>query len=147
MNRFNELNDKYKSENNTLTDEYKRVTEQFKDLQTKFLHFQKLDAQRYRDVWDMNEKTVTELMQKVLKADKIIHEQQLGMEWAPPSDEIFQIRTDTAADLQEDGGPNPKQLARAENKKTRLILQMLCDEAGFLVEGKVKKMLDKLPKE
>jgi len=147
MTRYNELNEKYRSENNQLTEEYKRVTEQFKDLQTKFLHFQRLDAQRYRDVWQMNEKTVTELMQKVLKADKIIHEQQLGMEWAPPSDEIFQIRTDTAADLQEDGGPSPKQLARAENKKTRLILQMLCDEAGFLVEGKVKKMLDKLPKE
>merc|ERR1711865_318727 len=47
MTRYNELNDKYKSENNTLTDEYKRVTEQFKDLQTKFLHFQRLDAQRY----------------------------------------------------------------------------------------------------
>merc|ERR1711959_510980 len=147
MSRYNELNDKYRSENNQLTEEYKRVTEQFKDLQTKFLHFQKLDAQRYREVWQMNERTVTELMQKVLQADKIIHEQQLGLEWCPPSGEIFQIRSDTAADLTEDGGPSPKQLARAENKKTRLILQMLCDEAGFLVEGKVKKMLDKLPKE
>lgn len=147
VTRYNELNEKYRSENNELTDDYKRVTDQFKDLQTKFLHFQRLDAQRYRDVWQMNEKTVTELMQKVLKADKIIHEQQLGMEWAPPSDEIFQVRTDTAADLTEDGGPSPKQLARAENKKTRLILQMLCDEAGFLVEAKVRKMLDKLPKE
>jgi len=147
MARYNELNEKYRSENNQLTEEYKRVTEQFKDLQTKFLHFQRLDAHRYREVWSMNEITVTELMQKVLQADKIIHEQQLGLEWAPPSDEIFQIRTDTGADLTEDGGPSPKQLARAENKKTRLILQMLCDEAGFLVEGKVKKMLDKLPKE
>merc|ERR1712159_88499 len=147
MTRYNELNDKYKAENEKYTIEYKQVTDQFKDLQTKFLHFQRLDAQRYREVWQMNEKTVTELMQKVLKADKIIHEQQLGMEWAPPSDEIFQIRTDTAADLAEDGGPSPKQLARAENKKTRLILQMLCDEAGFLVEAKVRKMLDKLPKE
>merc|ERR1711998_375979 len=147
MTRYSELNEKYRSENNQLTGEYKRVTEQFKDLQTKFLHFQKLDAQRYREAWQMNERTVTELMQKVLQADKIIHEQQLGLEWSPPSDEIFQIRTDTAADLAEDGGPSAKQLARAENKKTRLILQTLCDEAGFLVEGKVKKMLDKLPKE
>jgi len=150
MTRYNELNDKYKSENNQLTEEYKRVTEQFKDLQTKFLHFQKLDAQRYRDVWEMNEKNVTALMQKVLKADKIIHEQQLGLEWAPPSDEVFQLRTSEAV-----GDANPadgagssvsKQLARPENKKTRLILQMLCDEAGFLVEGKVKRMLDKIDK-
>merc|ERR1711998_529569 len=84
MTRYNELNEKYRSENNQLTEEYKRVTEQFKDLQTKFLHFQRLDAQRYREVWSMNELTVTELMQKVLQADKIIHEQQLGLEWAPP---------------------------------------------------------------
>jgi len=75
MTRYSELNEKYRSENNQLTEEYKRVTEQFKDLQTKFLHFQKLDAQRYREVWQMNERTVTELMQKVLQADKIIHEQ------------------------------------------------------------------------
>jgi len=148
MNRFNELNDKYKSENNVLTGEYERVTEQFKDLQTKFLHFQKLDAQRYRDVWDMNEKEVTGLMQKVLKADKIVHEQHLGLEWAPPSAEIFQLRTSDAAADAQDGvtAPTAKELARPENKKTRLILQMLCDEGGFLVEGKVKRMLDKIEK-
>jgi dynein regulatory complex protein 1 len=64
--RYNELNEKYRSENNELTEDYKRVTEQFKDLQTKFLHFQRLDAQRYLEVWSMNERTVTELMQKVL---------------------------------------------------------------------------------
>merc|ERR1711959_336726 len=108
VSRYKELNDKDKSENNQLTEEYKRVTEQFKDLQTKFLHFQKLDAQRYREVWDMNEKTVTELMHKVLQADRIIHEQQLGLEWAPPSDEIFQIKTDTAAELTDDGGSSAK---------------------------------------
>lgn len=150
MTRYNELNDKYKSENNQLTEEYKRVTEQFKDLQTKFLHFQKLDAQRYRDVWDMNEKNVTTLMQKVLKADKIIHEQQLGLEWAPPSDEVFQLRTsESVRDANPADGAGvsaSKQLARPENKKTRLILQMLCDEAGFLVEGKVRRMLEKIEK-
>lgn len=149
MTRYNELNDKYKSENNQLTEEYKRVTEQFKDLQTKFLHFQRLDAQRYRDIWDMNEKQVTSLMQKVLKADKIVHEQHLGLEWAPPSAEIFQLRTAEAvadASAQDGAGTSSKQLARPENKKTRLILQMLCDEGGFLVEGKVKRMLDKIEK-
>merc|ERR1712159_640938 len=102
MTRYNELNDKYKAENEKYTIEYKQVTDQFKDLQTKFLHFQKLDAQRYRDVWEMNEKNVTALMQKVLKADKIIHEQQLGLEWAPPSDEVFQLRTSEAV-----GDANP----------------------------------------
>eukprot|EP00658_Telonema_sp_P-2_P084977 TRINITY_DN9577_c0_g1_i5.p1 TRINITY_DN9577_c0_g1~~TRINITY_DN9577_c0_g1_i5.p1 ORF type:complete len:323 (-),score=85.25 TRINITY_DN9577_c0_g1_i5:380-1348(-) len=118
-------------------------------IRDRFLHFQKLDAQRYRDIWDMHEKSVTTLMQKVLKADKIVHEQQLGLEWAPPSSEIFQLRTSEAVadpNAQDGAGTSSKQLARPENKKTRLILQMLCDEAGFLVEGKVKRMLDKIDK-
>ena len=36
---------------------------------------------------------MTELMRKVLQADKIIHEQQLGLNWFPPSEHIFQVRT------------------------------------------------------
>ena len=38
-----------------LTEEYKRITEQFKDLQAKFQHFEVADTKRYRDVWQMNE--------------------------------------------------------------------------------------------
>ena len=39
--------------------------------------------------WQMNEEAVTDLMRKVLQADKIIHEQQLGLSWLPPSEHIF----------------------------------------------------------
>jgi len=147
--RYDELNDKYKTENHTLTEDYTSVTQHFKALQTKFLHFQRLDAQRYRDVWDMNEKEVTGLMQRVLKADKIVHEQHLGLVWAPPSAEIFQLRSSDGVGAESQEGaaaPSAKELARPENKKTRLILQLLCDEAGFLVEGKVKRLLDKIEK-
>ena len=34
----------------------------------------------------MNEEEVKELAQKVLEQDKIITEQQLGMQWRPPQD-------------------------------------------------------------
>ncbi len=33
-----------------LTDEYKRITEQFKDLQSKFRHFEAVDTKKYREV-------------------------------------------------------------------------------------------------
>ena len=80
---------RFKNENQDLTEEYKRITEQFKDLQSKFQHFEVADTKRYRDVWQMNEEAVTDLMRKVLQADKIIHEQQLGLHWFPPSEQLF----------------------------------------------------------
>merc|ERR1719198_2025789 len=83
---------RFKNENQELTEEYKRITEQFKDLQSKFQHFEVADTKRYRDVWQMNEEIVTDLMRKVLQADKIIHEQQLGLNWYLPSEHIFQSR-------------------------------------------------------
>jgi len=33
-----------------LTDEYKRITEQFKDLQGKFRHFELVDTKKYAEV-------------------------------------------------------------------------------------------------
>lgn len=33
-----------------LTDEYKRITEQFKDLQSKFRHFEQVDTKKYAEV-------------------------------------------------------------------------------------------------
>merc|ERR1719171_1782806 len=88
---------RYRTENQDLTEEYKRITEQFKDLQSKFQHFEVSDTKRYRDVWQMNEEAVTDLMRKVLQADKIIHEQQLGLSWLPPSEHIFHAGGDSGA--------------------------------------------------
>ncbi|KAJ3171784.1 hypothetical protein HK101_011229, partial [Irineochytrium annulatum] len=72
-----------------LTDDYKRITEQFKELQKKFRHFQVADERKYNEVWRMNEELTQELMRKVLQADRIIHEQQLGLKWNPPADDPF----------------------------------------------------------
>jgi dynein regulatory complex protein 1 len=56
-----------------LTEEYKRITRQFKELQNKFKHFEKADLDRYSEIQKMNEAEVRELKVKLLKADKTIH--------------------------------------------------------------------------
>jgi len=61
-----------------------RITKQYKDLQSKFRHFEIADNRRYREVWAMHEEELSETVQKVLAADRIIHEQQLGVEWVDP---------------------------------------------------------------
>jgi len=149
---------RFKQENQDLTDEYKRITDQFKDLQTKFQHFEVADTKRYRDLWQMNEETVTDLMRKVLQADKIIHEQQLGLSWLPPSEHIFHANGEAggpggrgagaggAADGDGDGA-GPISRGQMDNENIKHMLEMLCNEAGFLVEGKIQKLLEPLPQD
>jgi dynein regulatory complex protein 1 len=143
---------KFKTENQVLTEEYKGITAQFKDLQAKFQHFEVADTKRYRDVWQMNEEAVTDLMRKVLQADKIIHEQQLGLSWLPPSEHIFHAGGDGAGagpsgagggEGEGEGGPISR--GQMDNENIKHMLELLCNEAGFLVEGKIQKLLEPLP--
>ena len=54
-----------------LTDEYKRITEQFKDLQSKFRHFELVDTKKYTEVWAMKESEVAATVKQLLQADKV----------------------------------------------------------------------------
>lgn len=85
-------------ENNKLTDEYRRVTEQFKDLQSKFRHFEGADAKTYQKVLDNNRRTCTVLVKKLLEADRIIHTSQLSLRWMPPSEQVFSAVPVTGAE-------------------------------------------------
>ena len=81
-----------------MTDDYKRITLQFKELQNKFKHFEKADKERfvlyqsnllslyrYLEIKKMNESELHELKEKIVRCDKTIHIQQLGMQWNPPA--------------------------------------------------------------
>jgi len=72
-----------------LTDDYKKFTKQFKELQNKFKRFEKSDENRFNEIWTMNEHEVRALINKIIQADRVIHMQQLGINWEPPSDPIF----------------------------------------------------------
>ena len=49
-----------------------------------FRHFMQADANKFSDVWCMNEEECKELIMAVLEGDRIIHTQQLGLEWQQP---------------------------------------------------------------
>lgn len=164
MAKYAKYDKSFKQENMDLTDEYKRITEQFKDLQAKFKHFEISDKKRYKEVWDMHEDTVTQLVRQVLLADKIIHEQQLGLNWYPPDEEALFAKTPaelqqiqrtevTSAvthrsnieDNQEEAEPEPSLDIEAASHEARDIVRLLCDQAGFLLESKIKKLSEVLP--
>ncbi|EKX41219.1 hypothetical protein GUITHDRAFT_159902 [Guillardia theta CCMP2712] len=87
MSKYNKTDKQYNQENINLTEEYRRITEQFQDLQMKYQHFQLADAKKFDEIWGMKEGEVKELLGQVLQADKIIHEQQLGLYWYPPDED------------------------------------------------------------
>ena len=58
-------------ENMKLTDEYKRITEQFKDLQSKFRHFEQVDTKKHAEVFAMKEAEVAQVVRQLLQADKV----------------------------------------------------------------------------
>ncbi|KAJ3042074.1 hypothetical protein HDV00_008155 [Rhizophlyctis rosea] len=166
----------FQQEYMALTDDYKRITEQFKELQKKFRHFQVADSKKYRDVWKMNDELAKELMRKVVQADRIIHEQQLGIPYIPPAEELFRsvdpgffhgggggrsISPSSVAaspDLEEGAAAAGGKAAepelerrdslaakfrdhRGNNKTMKRVMELLCNEAGFLVEDKLQKLL------
>lgn len=82
--KYSQMNTLDAKTNNDLTDDYRRLTQKYKDLQAKFRHFEVADTQKFDEVWGMHEDEAKDLVDKLLKADKVISEQQLGWRWKPP---------------------------------------------------------------
>ncbi|GAQ88914.1 hypothetical protein KFL_004690070 [Klebsormidium nitens] len=130
-----------------VTDEYRRCTEQFKDLQDKVAHFARTDRTQYAQLFEMKQGKAARLVTSLLRADKVLHEQQLGWAWHPPSADLFQPVGNLPAEGGENEAPEDPPGERegswleAVGEEYRQMLQMLCDEAGYLVPGKVEEVV------
>jgi len=47
------------------------------------------DSKKFNHIWQMNEEECKKLAQSIVEADRIIHEQQLGLPWSPPPLYVF----------------------------------------------------------
>jgi dynein regulatory complex protein 1 len=161
----------FQQENQSLTDDYKHLNEQYKELQKKFRHFQLADMKKFKEIWKMNEEEAKEIMRKVLQADRIIHEMQLGLKWENTHDELFRnvdplyfresnvthlrdVKEAFETEMAEKIDPKPSnyeeqteslalkfQEKRNNSRTMKAILELLCNEAGFLVEDRLQKLL------
>jgi dynein regulatory complex protein 1 len=156
MSRYSKLDQKYKQENTELTEEYKRLTKQFKDLQEKFHHFEQADEKKFREVWEMNEQEVRGYIAKVLEADRLLHEQQLGLEWAPPKEDQLLQELET---FSESGTATGKSTAKESEdsaqaatgkysaSKVKKVLDLVKEETHFLLDMKVREQMADLSNE
>ncbi|KAH9502944.1 DNA replication checkpoint protein Drc1 [Bulinus truncatus] len=159
----------YKDENLQLTEDYKRITAQFHDLQRKSKHFMATDAKKLHEIWCMNEEECKALAKEVLDADKSIFEQQLGLKWESPDTQFMENVGPLVSSRNTGGSSASKILHDVMSKATtadsglieneasiyesisastiKKVLELLCDEGGFLVEQKLNKLLTPLEKD
>ncbi|CAI8028662.1 Dynein regulatory complex protein 1 [Geodia barretti] len=182
------------SELQALMEEYRKNTEQYRDVQKKARHFQMSDARLFREVWAMNEEKVRELAGEVLEADRVVHKQQLGLEWGEPcevlspmdrvlatarskmsqatiyasqvlsepdgsvgsEDEGFEGEGDEVSRAPTRGGKEGGKLVDTPRAPTahvhlsstvKKVLELLCQEAGFLLDEKLTRLVAPLAKE
>jgi dynein regulatory complex protein 1 len=123
----------------------------------------------------MNEEEAKDIMRKVLQADRIIYEQQLGMKWEPPSQDLFRnvdplsfhslsihspttlneaeaafengMSARTSNDQEQESLSLRFHESKQQSKTMKKTLELLCNEAGFLVEDKLQKLLAPLHKD
>jgi dynein regulatory complex protein 1 len=147
---------------NTLyTNKFKKISKAFNELRKKFRHFEKADTQKFKEIWDMNEIEAKELASKVLKCDKIVYEQQLGLTWTPP--ELNVANLDIASITEVHGSKRKEEVGKSGDSvhspyieaqesqskntlqvsmtKIKKVFTLLAEEASYLLEDKVKDML------
>ncbi|KAL0587613.1 hypothetical protein ABG067_002909 [Albugo candida] len=83
--KYNQSETRDRQQNQVLTEEFRRTTKQYRDLQKKYAHFVAIEDTRLKEVWDMHRQVITAKLDKMLKASQVIHEQQLGLTYNPPS--------------------------------------------------------------
>ena len=159
IQKYHSQDSEHKAENQLLTEDYRRITKQYKDLQNKFRHFEVADNETYQEVWNMHKEESAGLVERVLKADEIIHSQLLGLNWQPPTTDVF-ARVPKGMAQQAQGGEKTqeeteeakKQAEEEANKapvstyKVKIMLQLLAQEAGFLIDAETREKLEQLSK-
>ncbi|NXG36384.1 DRC1 protein, partial [Dromaius novaehollandiae] len=165
-----------REENQGLAADYERIVGQCKELQRTMRHFADSDAEKFTEVWLMNEEEAKGLIRRAFDADRIIHTQQLGLPWEEPRywflNNVGPLRhykakrtaTKLAAEVLtgkgkdematgEGGRENPEKsehrvrpLQNISKKTVKRILELMSDESGFLIESKLLRLLQPLGK-
>ncbi|XP_019750602.1 dynein regulatory complex protein 1 isoform X2 [Hippocampus comes] len=144
-----------------LSGDYKRGIEQYQCMQQRIKHFAVSDAKQFEETWRMLDKEVRQQAEKALLIDRMIYKQHLNLPWARPRaasslglsdpDHLWkQASAEQSASLPESSaGMDGAAAAPAEEKlpldTIKELMELLCDELGFLTEDRLQLLatLDK----
>lgn len=159
VSKYTELESADSKMNNELTNDYRSLTRKYKELQAKFRHFEVADTSKYDEMWAMHEDEAKDMVDQLLKADKIITEQQLGWSFKPPDLLALQTALGRQGNLgaaqppqdQPEKGPENTEIDDNNNEgkvsgvRIRAVLRLLAQEAGFLINPTIQSMIADMP--
>lgn len=149
--------------NAEITKDYKRIAQSYRELQLRFRNVAYNDFNAFREVWNLNERKLHELVLKALEANRVVMVQQLGKDPKNPDPDYLKrwiIGTEDFEDLtktpqvanetQEATQTQHKESPFLHNKQLSEPLEhlwkLVSDEVGFLVEERVKNLIGMDPK-
>lgn len=117
------------------------------------------DFNAFREIWNLNERSLHELILKILSADKVIIEQELNHPQRKISDDVLKrwiIESDSFSDLTKtpqlpDPNPKPKEKLQTVLHEKSLseplerLRKLLVDEVGFLVDERINALVGDNP--
>ncbi|XP_077367621.1 dynein regulatory complex protein 1 isoform X2 [Festucalex cinctus] len=143
-----------------LSNDYKRSIEQYQCMQQRIKHFAVSDAKQFEETWKMLDKEVRQQAEKALLIDSMIHKQLLGLAWVRPQaacsmdlagpDHLWKPASVEETGLLPECSAGMDGAAAASEKKDKVpletmreLMELLCDELGFLTEDRLQ-LLTKL---
>ena len=157
--KLSKQEEQYQVESVAITEEYRKNSQQFADLQKKYKLFQAADAKKFEEIWEMAEETVQELASVVQQGEKCIYQQQLGLDCElqefPESpmaqqattvqdgnESVSQALQYVASILSSEGDSNTTVVeGKFSPSLIQRALKLVCQESGFLIEEKLLRLL------
>jgi len=157
--KLSKQEEQYQVESVAITEEYRKNSQQFADLQKKYKLFQAADAKKFEEIWEMAEETVQELASVVQQGEKCIYQHQLGLDCEsqefPKSpmaqqativqegnESVSQALQYVASILSSEGDSNTTMVeGKFSPSLIQRALKLICQESSFLIEEKLLRLL------
>ncbi|XP_008933734.1 PREDICTED: dynein regulatory complex protein 1, partial [Merops nubicus] len=81
----------FREESQSLAATCQSITGHCKELQRRMRHFALRDAEKFWELWLLNEEEAKGLVRRALDAGRVIHTQQLGLPWEEPHHWLLQV--------------------------------------------------------
>ncbi|XP_043510116.1 dynein regulatory complex protein 1 isoform X2 [Frieseomelitta varia] len=157
---YSDLEESTRMEIQKITNQILKSHRAIQDLEEKSNNLAEINDKKYMQIWDMNIKTANELVDKILTADRIIHEQLLIMEWQPPEKQLLKKEelpsfcgAMCALKTEQEEAKQRKIIAKSYKPATTLeeinlerrllnhILKLISEHCDYLIEDTLKNLL------
>lgn len=145
-NKIKDLKKQSNLETFKLTEDILKWRRKIIELEEKSTAMTEHNDFKYNSIWKMNYDICVKLLDKVLLIDKILHEQQLGLQWddsLPPLLKKENLRSykKTVNIVKEESDTNASKCSSNMPNEINLIINGIVNRGKFLVEKKVRDLL------